>query len=271
MKLDLNRFWVALIFLAMSLWLTPIALAETSNIKIGVVVMHGKGGSPSKHVSELASALEAQGMLVANLEMPWSKKREYDVNVATAENEVEAALRALRAKGAQKLFVAGHSQGGLFALYFGNKHVVDGIIAIAPGGNVGGVAYREKVADSMESARHLIAAGKGDQKTKLTDYEGSKGSYPITTTAASYLTWFDPEGAMNQTQAVKNMNPAIPVLFVAPTNDYPSLLKIKQQMFDALPKNPRSKLYEPSANHLQAPSASAKEIVEWTAAIANAR
>ena len=267
MKLDLNRFLIMLVFSA-SVFLSPNAMAETSN-KIGIVLMHGKGGSPTKYVAELASALEAQGILVANLEMPWSGKRDYDVNVAAAEQEVEAALSGLRGKGAQKLFVAGHSQGGLFAFYFGNKHVVDGIIAMAPGGNVGGAAYREKVVDSVESARKLIAEGKGDQKTRLTDHEGSKGTYPITTTPASYLTWFDPEGAMNETQAVKNMNPAIPILFVAPTNDYPSLLKIKQQMFDALPKNPRSKLYEPSANHLQAPSASAKEIVEWTAAIAN--
>ncbi len=245
-----------------------MAMAETNNTKIGIVVMHGKGGSPSKHVSELASALEAQGMLVANLEMPWSGKRNYDVNVAAGEAEVETALNALRAKGARKLFVAGHSQGGLFALYFGNKHVVDGIIAIAPGGNVAGLTYRDKVADSVEEARKLIAEGKSDQKTRFTDFEGNKGSYPVTTTPASYLTWFDPEGAMNETQAVKNMNPATPVLFVAPTNDYSSLVKIKQQMFDALPKNPRSKLYEPDSSHINAPTASIKEIIEWVMSVA---
>lgn len=245
-----------------------MAMAETNSMKMGIVIMHGKGGSPSKHVSELASALEAQGMLVANLEMPWSGKRNYDVNVAAGEAEVETALNALRAKGARKLFVAGHSQGGLFALYFGNKHVVDGIIAIAPGGNVAGLTYRDKVADSVEEARKLIAEGKSDQKTRFTDFEGNKGSYPVTTTPASYLTWFDPEGAMNETQAVKNMNPATPVLFVAPTNDYSSLVKIKQQMFDALPKNPRSKLYEPDSSHINAPTASIKEIIEWVMSVA---
>jgi len=35
--------------------------------KIGIVIMHGKGSSPSKHVSDLASFLEDRGYLVANL------------------------------------------------------------------------------------------------------------------------------------------------------------------------------------------------------------
>lgn len=271
MTSSLNRFLIALIFPVVSILLPLTAIAETSPIKIGVVLMHGKGGSPTKHVSELASSLETRGFLVANLEMPWSGRRNYDVDVRTAEEEIESALKTLRDKGAKKVFVAGHSQGGLFALYFGGKHVVDGVIAIAPGGNVGNPTFREKLGEHVTMARKLIAEGKAGEKTTLADFEGAKGTYPITATPAAYLTWFDPEGAMNQTTAVHGMNPAVPVLFIAPTNDYPGLLNVKQQMFDALPKNPRTKLYEPNSNHLNAPSASSKEIVEWTTAVANAQ
>jgi len=242
--------------------------AETSAIKIGIVLMHGKGGSPTKHVSDLATALERKGILVANLEMPWSGKRNYDVNVNVAEREVESALTVLRNKGAQKLFVAGHSQGGLFALYFGGKHVVDGIIAITPAGNVANATYREKLGASVELARKLIAEGKGEEKVMLSDYEGSKGTYSIYTTPAAYLSWFDPDGAMNQMAAIRNMNPTIPVLFIVPTNDYPGLLKVKQLMFESLPKNQRSKLYEPNSSHLGAPSASIEEIIQWSTAVA---
>lgn len=271
MTSSLSRFLIALIFPVMSLLLPLTAIAETSSIKIGIVLMHGKGGSPTKQVSDLASSLEAQGFLVANLEMPWSGRRNYDVAVSAAEREIESALKALQDKGAQKLFVAGHSQGGLFALYFGNKHILDGVIAIAPGGNVGNPTFREKLGEAVELARRLIAEGKGDEMTRLADYEGAKGTYPIITTPAAYLSWFDPEGAMNQTIAVRSMNPTVPVLLIAPTNDYPGLLKVKQQMFDALPNNPRTKLYEPSSSHLNAPSASVKEIAEWTTSVANAQ
>ncbi len=271
MAAALNRFLVMLTFAMVSLFLPLTAGAESGPIKIGIVLMHGKGGAPTKHVADLASSLEAQGFLVANLEMPWSGKRDYDVNVGAAEKEVESALSLLREKGAQKLFVSGHSQGGLFALYFGGKHILDGVIAIAPGGNVSNALFQEKLGEPVALARKLIAEGKGEEKTRLADYEGARGVFPVTTTPAAYLTWFDPEGAMNQMATIRRMNPAIPVLYIAPTKDYPGLLKVKQQMFDALPKNPRSRLHEPDSSHLNAPSASIKEIVEWTAAVANAQ
>jgi pimeloyl-ACP methyl ester carboxylesterase len=196
--------------------------------------------------------------------MPWSGKRNYDISVSAAEKEVESALATLRSKGAQKLFVAGHSQGGLFVLYFGGRHEVDGVIAIAPGGDVNNSIFREKLGASVALARKLVAEGKGDEKTNFHDYEGSKGVTAVTTTPAIYLSWFDPDGAMNQTKAVKNMNPRVPVLYIGPTGDYPGLRNVKRSMFNALPGNPLSKMYEPDSSHLNAPSASRDEIVRWT-------
>jgi esterase/lipase len=168
------------------------SIAQTPLPRLGIVIMHGKGGSPTRHVSDLASSLEGKGYLIANLEMPWSGRRNYDVNVSAAEKEVESALDTLRSKGAQKLFVAGHSQGGVFAIYLGTKQSIDGIIAIAPGGNVSNSTFREKLGDSVELARKLIAEGKGDEKTRFSDYEGAKGIYPILTTPSLYLSWFEP-------------------------------------------------------------------------------
>lgn len=271
MRSAARRWLIALAVATVSGFVAPVVVAQTGAVKSGVVVMHGKGGSPTRIVSELAAALEGAGFLVRNLEMPWSGKREYDVNVAAAEQEVEAALSALREAGAQKVFVAGHSQGGVFALYFGGGHAVDGIIAIAPGGDVASPFYRARVAEPLAESRKLVAEGKGAERTRLADFEGAKGTFPITTTPAAYVTWFDPDGAMNQTAAVRRMNPAVPVLFIVPTNDYPALQRLKNQMFDALPKNPRSKLYEPNASHLHAPAASIQEIIAWTTGVANAR
>jgi len=241
----------------------PVA-AQSPSPRIGIVIMHGKGGSPTKHVADLASSLESKGYLVANLDMPWSGQREYDANVAAAEKQVESALDGLRAKGAAKLFVAGHSQGGLFALYFSGKHAVDGIVAIAPGGSAGSPVFREKLGAAVALARQLVADGKGDDKARFLDFESSKGTYPVVVAAANYLSWFDPDGAMNQARAMKNVNPKVPVLFIAPKGDYPGLLKIKQSMFDALPPHPLTRLYEPESTHLGAPSASLDEILRWT-------
>lgn len=41
-------------------------------------------------------------------------------------------------------------------------------------------------------------------------------------------------------------------------------------MFRELPANPLTRLYEPSSDHLGAPSASADEIVRWTKEVGGA-
>lgn len=257
---------LALAALAVTLPLSVVAQGEP----IGIVIMHGKGGSPTKFVADLARSLEGKGYLVANLEMPWSGSRNYDVNVSRAEEEIEAAVAGLRGKGAKKVFVSGHSQGGLFALHVAGKHSVDGVIAIAPGGSVASPVFREKLGESVTRARQLVAEGKGNEPTRLEDYEGSRGAYPIVTIPAAYVTWFDPEGAMNMPRAARAANPQIPILWIVPKRDYPGLLKTTIPTFGTLPTNALTKLYEPGSDHLGAPSASAEEIVRWTREVAGA-
>ncbi len=245
----------------------PPVHAQTAAPTMGIIVMHGKGGSPTRHVNELASALAAQGYLVANLDMPWSGRREYDAPLAAAEQEVSAAIGTLQGRGATRFVVAGHSQGGLFALYYGSRHALAGAIAIAPGGDPGSNTPREKLADSVQLARKLVDEGKGDDKTRLTDYEGGKGTYPLLTTPRIYLSWFDPDGGWGMFQSLQHMPAATAVLYVAPSNDYPGLARLKQPAFAALPPNPKTELYEPNASHLGAPSASIAKILAWLQAL----
>ncbi len=249
---------------------TNTILAQDTVPKIGIVVMHGKGGSPDRLVRALADGLESKGLLVASLEMPWAGRRNYDRDVAGAEQEVSAALQALRGKGAQKLFVAGHSQGAVFGLHYASKHPLDGLVIIAPGGNVATRFYRGKVAASVARARDLVASGRGGERGAFDEFEGGRGNWSVDTTAAIYLSWFDPDGAMNQEKSSRALPQALPVLHVAPTSDYPALLRAKQAMFDALPDHPLKKLYAPDADHRSAPAAAVDEIVRWTAEVASA-
>lgn len=248
------------------------AMAQPEAPHIGIVLMHGKGASASS-LEGLATPLAAKGLLVANLSMPWSAGRSYDVDTTAAMHEVEAALDGLRARGATRLFVAGHSQGGVFALSYGVRHAVDGIVAIAPGGNVGNEVFKDKLGDSLERARKLVAEGKGDERPGpgvLLDIDPGSGrsGYSVNTTPAIYLSWFDPQGAMNEFGAVKRMNPATPVLFIAPTGDVPGLRQANPRIFALLPRNPHTRFYEPGATHTGAPQASAEEIARWTMEVA---
>jgi len=254
--------------LAIPLFATGLLARAQPAASIGIVIMHGKGGGPTGLVSSLAEGLERKGYRVANLQMPWSGKREYDVSVAAAEQEVSAAIDRLRSDGAARVFLAGHSQGGVFGLHYAAKHPLDGLIIIAPGGNVGTRFYQGKVGASVDGARSLVASGKGDERGEFADFEGSKGISTVHSTAAIYLTWFDPDGAMNQMNSTRALPASLPVLHVAPTGDYPALTRVKQTMFKALPGNPLTRLYEPNADHRGAPAASLEEIARWTAEVA---
>jgi pimeloyl-ACP methyl ester carboxylesterase len=257
-----------LAFLSFLFLMLPFA-AWSGPTQIGIVIMHGKGGSPSTYVADLATALNSKGYLVANIEMPWSGRRDYDVDVSHAEEEVEAALAGLRARGAARVFVAGHSQGGAFALHLAKQHKVDGIIAIAPGGDVGSRIFIEKLGESVVQAQQLAAEGKGNEKTRLFDYEGKKGTYPVVTTPANYLSWFSPAGAMGMHRAAREANPGVPILWLVAKNDYPGLIKQNIPLFDTLPRNPLTRMARPDSDHLGAPYASLDEIVAWTTQVAN--
>jgi len=244
------------------------AWAQTPPAEIGIVVMHGKGGAPTKLVAGLAKWLGNQGYRVANPEMPWSGERNYDKPVPEGVAQADAAIASLRAQGAKKVFVCGHSLGGLFGLYYAGQRKVDGLVAIAPGGDMSSQFIRGKLGGSVDRARRLVAEGKGGERATFEDFENAKGAYPIETTAAAYLSWFDPEGAMNQATAVAAVNAATPVLYIVPTNDYPGLLRMKDAFFSQLPRNAQTRLYEPSASHTSAPWDSHEEIARWIGEVA---
>ena len=266
----MNRFKHLLVFMAAALTLalfTTPASAQNAPA-IGIVVMHGKGGRPDRHVKLLAEELERKGWLVANLEMPWSGRREYDVDVAAAEKEVTAALDGMRAKGVKKMFVAGHSQGGVFALHYASRNPLDGVIPIAPGGSVDAAVFAQNVGGAVALAQRMVAEGKGAERGVFKDYEGSKGTSDVHSTAAVYLTWFDPNGAMNQGKSSRAIPATLPVLYIAPRNDYPGLLRFKSSMFAALPANPLTRIADVDSDHLNAPRNSIEEIIRWTTEVA---
>jgi len=255
-----------LLALPFLLFALPLS-AETAATGIGVVVMHGKGGLPGGLVATLAARLEDAGFRVANLEMPWSGHRNYDVGLDAGEEEVGRTIAALRSNGARQVFVAGHSQGGLFALHYGGRQRVDGIVAIAPGGQVDSGAIAAAVASHVATAREMVAAGHGNDKAEFGDFEGSRGTSPVTTTAAIYLSWFDPGGALGE-RAFSQVMAGTPVLYVSPERDYPALRRSRQRHFEALPATPHTRLYEPDSDHRNAPTAAADEAIRWMLALA---
>jgi pimeloyl-ACP methyl ester carboxylesterase len=244
------------------------SLAIGEGAKVGVVLLHGSG-HPTKHIEGLARRLESSKFLVVTPEMPWSEKRHYDAPVDDAVDQVNSALGQLKEQGAEKFIIAGHSKGGVFALYYASKYPLDGLVAIAPGGNVGGKNFRNKLGSSVEKAKKLIASGKGNQKGAFSDLEGDRGLTEIQAPAASYLTWFDPEGAMNSKNSAKRISANVPILWIVAKDDYGGLRQVNIPMFDLFPATPKTQFYEPPTNHQNAPLDAADEIIKWISEISN--
>ena len=85
------------------------------------------------------------------------------------------------------------SVGGLAALAFGSRRSgLAGIIALAANGSPPAlVRLFPQIAESVAQARAMVAAGRGDERASFIDMN-IRGPLPINTTAAIYLSFFDP-------------------------------------------------------------------------------
>jgi len=112
--------WVLVISLMLAVvpGLAAPGLAQT----IGIVLMHGKTGSPTSVINQLAIALQGAGYLVEAPEMCWSRRRIYDRPFLDCLTEIDSAIGRLKSRGAGRMVVAGMSQGGDAALVYGARH-----------------------------------------------------------------------------------------------------------------------------------------------------
>lgn len=100
----------------------------------GALLVHGFAGSP-KELRGLAAVLAANGWLVEVPCLPghgaaFGQVADYRVEDWT--RAVEDAAAALRASGATRLLVAGHSIGGSLALATAPRLAPDGVVLLAP-------------------------------------------------------------------------------------------------------------------------------------------
>jgi len=231
----------------------------------GVVYLHGKGAWPGGLNGGILGSLKEEGALVATPEMPWSFHRRYDATYDQAMAEIDAAVANLKASGASRIVIIGHSLGANAAIGYAARHNdIAGVAALAPGHlpEVGNM--REFVGAAVAHAKTLIADGKGNVPQTFPDM--AQG-IPLTTTATPvvYLSWFDPDGPAvipKNAQAIGAAARPVPLLWVAGKLD-PIDSRGPEYAFAAAAKNPKSKYVEVFAGHLTTPLAARQQVVDW--------
>ena len=252
----------ALAALAVIAGLSFAATAQTANLHdVGVVYLHGKGAWPGAADGGILSTLAEEGALVATPEMPWSFKRKYGATYEQAMAEVDAAAAGLKAKGATRIVVMGHSLGANAAIGYAARHPdLAAVVALAPGHLPEAEGLRSHTQEAIAEAKQLVAAGQGDVPHRFPDM--AQG-IPLTATATPlvYLSMFDPDGPAVIPKNAEAMGP-VPLLWVVGTLD-PIARRGPDYAFKFGAKNPKSRYIEVFAGHLTTPLAARSQVVEW--------
>lgn len=243
-----------------ALWLP--APAQSANLQgLGVVFLHGKGGWPGAFDGGILASLRDEGALIAAPEMPWSFNRKYAATYEQAMAEIDTVVASLKAKGATRIVVIGHSLGANAAIGYAARHPdLTAVVALSPGHlpEVEGLVSHTR--DAIAQAKQLIAAGQGEVPQHFPDL--AQG-IPLVTTATPvvYLSMFDPEGPAVIPKNTAAMGP-VPLLWVVGTLD-PIARRGPDYAFKSGAKNPKSKYVEVFAGHLTTPLVAHKQVIEW--------
>src|SRR6202043_1294325 len=190
----MRRLLAGLVTLAAVIGMAAPVSAQT----VGVVLMHGNTDSPDGTIALLGAAIEGAGYLVERPEMCWSYRRRRDRPLLDCLAELEEPIARLAGRGVHAIVVAGMSVGGAAALAFGARRSgLAGVIGLAANGSPERlVRLFPQIAESVTQARAMVAAGRGDERYSFID-SNIRGPFPVSTTAAIYLSFFDPTGPAN--------------------------------------------------------------------------
>jgi pimeloyl-ACP methyl ester carboxylesterase len=255
MKSLLHRLIGALLLTAM------VLPANAASGDWGVVLLHGKEGMPqAKLYAKLRADIQSSGFKLIAPEMAWSHRRIYDADVADSMVEIERAIADLHQQGASKFILIGHSMGSNAALRFTATHTtIEALVLLAPGHNPEQLGAHP-LAGEVERARKQVGAGKGSEKSSYRDINVGH-ELNVTTTAAIYLSWFDPSGDAVMPKNAARIPPTVSILEVIGSND--PLRSGQTALFSQFPQNPHNQLLVVEADHKEVPDTASTAIIDW--------
>jgi len=253
-------FWVLLAALAFAG--SPVEAGAGE--KIGVILMHGKGGTAKSKspVGKLKSALENADIIVIAPDMPWSRSRGFDKSYEDSMAEIDEAVKDLKSDGATKIVVGGHSIGANAALGYGARRGgLAGILAIAPGHINEDQGFQDQIDHDYRRAREMVAAGKGGDEAGFKDVNQGRKSIKEMT-AKTYLSWFDPEGPAPMPKNAANLKPGTALMWIIGEDDRMHD-RGEDYAYAKAPKHPKSAYVVVGGGHKATPTKGKKEIIAW--------
>ena len=250
----------------LGLLLPAAALAQSASLAgFGIVMVHGKGGRPTGPTKPLADALEAEGAKVISPRMAWAgiagQPESYEIPYEQALAEIGHAISALRAQGARKIVIAGQSLGANAVMGYAARHPAGlaGVVSLAAGHTPERFGRPDIIA-SVDKARQMIKAGRGQELTDFADSNQGK-TFQVKATPKAYVSFFDPTGPAVIPHNTAMM-PKVPFLWVIGNADRLSELG-SGYAYEAGARHPKSQYKVVSAGHIDTPTASKSEVIAW--------
>jgi pimeloyl-ACP methyl ester carboxylesterase len=185
--------------------------------------------------------------------MCWAQSRRYDKSAPACMEDVDKAIGRLKAEGYERIVVAGHSQGGIFAIYYAaNRKGLAGVIAFAPSGPPVGMDNNNV---TVAYAHRLVKEGRGDLVTNM----GGGGINEIFATPNDYLTWTSIESPLYDLELLPKLT--APILWVAGTQDPGQRTAPERYKYAAA--NPLNAFVSVEADHFATPDAAVGDMIRW--------
>ncbi|MBV8393476.1 MAG: alpha/beta hydrolase [Alphaproteobacteria bacterium] len=253
---------------AFAVTLACLALSGTAlaQDKLGILILHGKQGSPTHNqgLSVIASALQSAGHKVSMPAEPWGRGQWENINLTVEQTLalLDGQIAQLRAQGANRFVVIGHSLGACLGLSYAVERAnLAGLVMLAPGHNPGSVRGAGDSTRDFDRARALIAQGKGGEIMSGTD-SNQGNTFTMTVSATVYASWHDPDGLASMTHQAPRLPASTPLLIVVGDRD-PIAARAEGAIYRPAAKNPYSRYVTDGATHLETPMAASKLTIDW--------
>jgi pimeloyl-ACP methyl ester carboxylesterase len=235
--------------------------------RLGVILMHGKQGSPGKApgLRDIASKLESAGIKTVVPLMPWGEGGWEKISVTPEQvfDMIDGYAAQLRGQGAQRIVVGGQSLGANMALaYAVARQNVAGIVMAAPG-HAPGYSYNSNpsIKEAINKSGEMTRAGQGGQPFSGGD-DNQGSSIRLSTTAGVYNAWMSPRGKANMWGQAPLLPAQIPLMLIIGTKD-PAYGTAEANIYKPAAKNPYSKYLVVEAGHRDTDFAASQRIVDW--------
>lgn len=256
------------------IFLTVVAIVATLGValrghheRLGIILLHGKFGTPDDQKSGLvfiARSLENAGHLVAVPAMPWGEGWEkISQDVPQVLETIDGLAASLRAAGASRIVIGGHSMGANVALaYAVTRRNVAGLVMAAPGHRPNDLALSdERMRTAIAQAQMLDQAGRGDEPFSGPDIPWGV-QFTLLTRASIYFSWMDPQGLAAMNVQAPRLASSIPLLMVVGRRDS-YFEQAEAAVYKPAARHPYSRYLPVGADHSTTALVSSMPIVQW--------